>query len=84
MGAATQKCVSLSSGEAEWYALVRACGTGVGATGLFHDISVKLQAPLVLSDATAGLGLASRRCLGKTKHIQLSTLGAAGSQGQDV
>jgi len=69
----TQNVIALSSGEAEYYAIVKGASQGLGVKGLMHDMgeSVKIT---VKTDASAAKGIASRRGLGKIKHIELSQL----------
>ena len=63
-----QGVISLSSGEAEYYALVSAASEGLGETSNLLDWGVKVQL-VVNMDATAGISLGSRRGLGRAKHI---------------
>ncbi len=64
-----QSTVSLSSGESEFYALVKAGAMGLGVKAMLEEwnIPVKLR---LLSDSSAARGIASRKGLGKTRHIQ--------------
>ena len=64
-----QSTVSLSSGESEFYALVKVGALGLGVKAMLDEwnIPVKLR---LLSDSSAARGIASRRGLGKTRHIQ--------------
>ena len=69
----TQGLTSLSSGEAEWYGLVKAVGQGLGLQGLLSDLEIAM--PLELHcDSSAARGIARRRGLGKLRHIELQTL----------
>ena len=69
----TQSIIALSTGEAELYALVGAISSGLGLISVLSDFGVDL--PLVVrTDASAGLGTASRRGLGRTKHIHVQYL----------
>ena len=63
-----QTVIALSSGEAEFYALTRATALAMGARSLLEDLGVKLKIR-VLTDATTGKAIASRRGLGKVRHI---------------
>ena len=61
--------VTLSSGEAEFYGLVKASGAGLGHQSLLKDLG--LDVPLcVWTDASAALGLATRSGLGKLRHLE--------------
>ena len=63
-----QSNVALSSGEAEFYALTRASAIAMGAKSLLEDLGISLKIR-VLTDATTGKAIASRRGLGKVRHI---------------
>ena len=56
----TQTVISLSSGEGEFYAAVKAITMAPGASEMGKDVGVDLK-PRVKYDATAGAGIASRR-----------------------
>ena len=64
-----QSTVSLSSGESEFYAIVKAASTSMGIKELFREWNVELDI-VVLSDSSAARGMCSRRGLGKTRHVQ--------------
>jgi hypothetical protein len=69
----TQTLTSLSSGEAEYYGLVKGASQGLGYQALMRDFS--LEFPLELHcDSAAARGVAKRRGLGKLRHIDLQTL----------
>ena len=63
-----QSTISLSSGESEYYALVLGAAEGLGLKALMadwgHDASVA-----VYSDSSAARGMASRRGLGRVRHV---------------
>ena len=64
----TQAAVALSSGEAEFYGVIKAAGIGMGYRSLLSDLGVQL--PLrVWTDSTATIGICGRRGLGKLRHI---------------
>ena len=65
--------VALSSGEAEYYGLVKNGSQGLGIRALLGDLGVECAATLN-TDASAALGIASRRGLGKVRHIDVSQL----------
>ena len=69
----TQPSVTLSSGEAEFYGLVKAAGAGLGHQSLLRDIGLKLPV-CVWTDSSAALGIASRSGLGKLRHLETHTL----------
>ena len=65
----TLPSVSLSSGEAEFYGVVRAAGQGLGYQSLLKDLGINL--PLcVWTDSSAAIGICSRQGLGKLRHIE--------------
>ncbi len=69
----TQASVSLSSGESEFYGVVKAAGIGLGYRSLLHDLGVTL--PLrVWTDSTATIGICSRQGLGKLRHVDAQCL----------
>ena len=70
---ATQAGVALSSGEAEYYGVVRAAGLGLGQQALYRDGGVEL--PLrIWTDSSAAMGTAGRQGLGKMRHLDCHTL----------
>jgi hypothetical protein len=64
----TQKQLSLSSGESEFYATVKAASSGLGAINMAEDLGLQLGCAIG-SDASASISLTSRVGHGKTKHI---------------
>ena len=66
----TQALVSLSSGEAEFYGVVRAAGVGLGYQAMAADLGLEL--PLrVWTDSAAALGICNRQGLAKLRHIDI-------------
>jgi hypothetical protein len=70
---ATQAVVALSSGEAEYYGIVKGGSQGLGARSLLADLNhtVKIK---IKTDAAAAKGIATRRGLGKVRHIDTREL----------
>ena len=69
----TQPSVTLSSGEAEFYGVVRGAGMGLGYQSLLRDADRHL--PLRLwTDSSAAIGICSRQGLGKLRHLDTHTL----------
>ena len=65
--------VALSSGEAEFYGVVRASGMGLGFQSLLADYGIDL--PLrVWTDSTAAAGICARQGLGGQRHIATHSL----------
>ena len=69
----TQGVIALSSGEAEYYGLVKAAGAGLGHQSLMDDLGLHLPVR-VWTDSSAALGIASRSGLGKLRHLETHTL----------
>ena len=70
---ATQQVIALSSGEAEYYGMVKGAGNALGISGVFRDMGI--QHTIVLyTDSSAAKGISSRRGLGKVCHIELNKL----------
>ena len=66
----TQAIVSLSSGEAEFYAAVKGGSVGIGVASLMADMGQELARPILLRvDSTACLGMAGRKGAGRVRHI---------------
>ena len=65
--------MTLSSGEAEFYGVVRGAGQGLGYQALLKDLGLAM--PLrVWTDSSAALGICSRQGLGKLRHLDTHTL----------
>ena len=69
----TQGVIALSSGEAEFYGIVKGAGIALGILGMMKDFDVD-AAIAVKTDASAAKGIANRRGLGKVRHIEVSQL----------
>ena len=70
-----QSVIALSSGEAEYYALVKGASVGLGIKALSGDLGVTYMSPTdVKSDASAAIGIANRVGLGKVRHIEVNQL----------
>ena len=67
--------MSLSSGEAEFYGVVRASGAALGQQSLFADLGTSLSVR-VWTDSSAAVGICSRQGLGKLRHVDTQTLWA--------
>ena len=70
---ATQQTIALSSGEAEYYGLVKGATVAIGLRSMLSDFGIKC-AITICTDASAAKGIASRRGLGKVRHIELCQL----------
>ena len=69
----TQSLISLSSGESEYYGVVKGGSVGLGVQAMLKDLGFELKLE-ILTDATAAVGIASRRGLGSTRHVQVHYL----------
>ena len=69
----TQTSVSLSSGESEFYGVVKAGGVSLGYQALLRDLGLELPVR-VWTDSTATLGICGRQGLGKLRHIDTQCL----------
>ena len=69
----TQASVALSSGEAEYYGVVKAAGAGLGYQALMADFGLNLKLR-VWTDSTAAVGVSTRQGLGKLRHLDTHTL----------
>ena len=69
----TQTSISLSSGEAEFYGVVKASGVGLGMQSLLSDMRLDLPVR-VWTDSTATMGICGRQGLGKLRHIDTQCL----------
>ncbi|CAK0904033.1 unnamed protein product, partial [Prorocentrum cordatum] len=64
-----QSALGLNVGEAEFYALVHGGAHGLGMQSFMRDLMVELDV-VVESDSTSAKSFASRKGLGKQRHVQ--------------
>ena len=69
----TQGQISLSSGEAEFYGVVKASGMALGYQALLDDLGVRLPVR-IWTDSSATMGICGRQGLGKLRHVDTRTL----------
>ena len=69
----TQNVVATSSGEAEFYALAKSASRALGAVAVTADMA-KVVKPRVRVDATASKAIASRRGVGRVRHLNTQVL----------
>jgi hypothetical protein len=69
----TQSVISLSSGEAEYYGLVKGAAQAIGLQSILKDIGIQVNVT-VRTDASAAKGIAMRRGMGKVRHIEVQQL----------
>ena len=65
--------VASSSGESEYYAIVKTGSQCLGSQALLSDFGLSSRFMLV-TDATAAQGIAARRGLGRIGHIEVNQL----------
>ena len=69
----TQVPISLSSGEAEFYGVVKASSVALGYQAMMGDLGPSM-AVRAWTGSAASMGLCSRRGLGKLRHIDTQCL----------
>ena len=69
----TQNVIATSSGEAEFYALTKSASRAIGGCAMAADLCREMK-PRVFVDATASKGIASRRGVGKVRHLHTQVL----------
>ena len=65
--------VALSSGEAEYYGMVKGASVALGLQSVLKDFDVNCSIVLK-SDARAAIAISDRRGLGKVRHIEVGQL----------
>ena len=65
----TQASLALSSGEAEYYGVVRAAAAALGHRSLMEDLGLAPRVR-VWTDSSAAIGTCSRQGLGKLRHVE--------------
>jgi hypothetical protein len=71
--ASTQSVIATSSGESEFYGMVKMGSMLVGGKSMAEDLGLELKL-VMKADATAGIGMAKRRGVGKVRHLHTQTL----------
>ena len=71
---ATQATIGLSSAEAEFYALVEGATRGIGLQAVLEELGVPTSVVELLTDSSSAKCFASRRGVGKLRHIDLKEL----------
>ena len=70
-----QATIALSSGEAEYYGMVKGASQSLGLRGIADDLGVTYKEPIQINtDASAAIGIGSRLGLGKVRHIEVNQL----------
>jgi hypothetical protein len=67
----TQAPIALSSAEAEYYAMVEGTTRAIGLKSMLSELGIVVQGPVQLySDASAARSFASRRGVGRMRHLE--------------
>ena len=74
MWSTTQPTIALSSAEAEFYALVEGETRGIGIRSMLEELGVVASEVELHTDSSAAKSFASRRGVGKLRHIDLKEL----------
>ena len=69
----TQGSIATSSGEAEYYAMIKGAAEALGLQALARDLGWNMRIRL-WTDSSSAKSAASRRGLGKTRHIEVKYL----------
>lgn len=74
-GSTVQSTVSLSSGESEYYALLRASAHALGIKAMLSDWNYGVECEIHMRcDSSAARGISARQGLGKVRHIDVRFL----------
>ena len=69
----TPTTISLSSAEAELHGIAKGASQSLGMRSIGRDLGVHTQI-LLLTDASAAIGIVRRRGLGKVRHLDVTDL----------
>ena len=69
----TQSVVALSSGEAEFYSLVKGSSNSLGLQAMIRELGIDLTLQ-VNTDASAAIGMVKRSGFGRVRHIDVGQL----------
>ena len=69
----TQTCIALSSGEAELHGIAAGAAQAIGLQTILRDLGFETKV-VVHSDATAAIGIARRKGMGRIRHLDVSDL----------
>ena len=73
--ATNQSVIALSSGEAEYYAIVKAATNAIGVQSICNDMGISHGGAIrICTDASAAIGIASCIGVGKVRHIEVTQL----------
>ena len=71
---ASQGAYALSSAEAEFYAMAERAARSIGMKSMLGELGIELNACCLCTDSSAAKSFASRRGLGKMRHIDVKHL----------
>ncbi len=71
----TQETIALSSGESEFYDIVKAATTGVGIKSVFKDLGLVVE-DQANTDTSGARSISSRRGAGRVRHAEVRELWA--------
>ena len=69
-----QAVIALSSGEAEYYAIVKGASVGIGIGNMLCDLGMDKKKVRIKTDSSAAVGIAHRLGAGKVRHIEVNQL----------
>ena len=69
--ATTQTVIAMSSGEAEYYGVVKGACEAIGVVSLLQDLTGRRSNVRVNTDSSAARGIAMRRGVGKVRHLEV-------------
>ena len=69
----TEETIALSSGESEFYGIVKTATMGLGMKGLLEDIRIEVGIQ-VNTDSSAAKSMAMRKGAGRVRHIEVREL----------
>ena len=69
----TQTTLALSSGEAELHGIAAGAAQAIGIQTILKDVGFSMKL-VIYSDATAAIGIARRKGMGKIRHLDVSDL----------
>ena len=68
-----QETIALSSGESEFYGIVKAAAMGLGMRGLMEDLGLSVEVQ-VNTDSSAAKSITARKGAGRVRHIEVREL----------
>ena len=70
-----QAAIALSSGEAEYYGLVKVGSISLGLKAIAFKLVIEFEVPIeISSDASAAIGISNRIGSGKVRHVEVTQL----------